>query len=98
VALAGGLGALAVAVPITAEALESFSIVLAGGGWDPALSGLPEAEDTPDAWYEGRAGANLAWSGAASGLITGVGYLLDVPQDAALPVDQTVVVEAAWRY
>ena len=34
----------------------------------------------------------------ASGLITGVGYLLDVPQDAALPVDQTVVVEAAWRY
>ena len=45
-----------------------------------------------------RAGANLAWSGAASGLITGVGYLLDVPQDAALPVDQTVVVEAAWRY
>lgn len=98
VPLAGGLAALAVNVPIRAPAFRTFSVVLAGGGWDSALTGLPESEDVPDAWYEGRAGANLTWNLPATRLVTGVGYLLDVPQDLALPVEQTVVGEAAWQF
>ena len=96
--LAGGLGAMAVTVPLVSPALRSFVLVLAGGGWDPAITGLADEEDAPDAKYEARAGANLLWNTPDSSLLTGVGYLLDVPQSLALAVTQTVVVEAAWRY
>jgi hypothetical protein len=96
--LVGGLAAAAAEVPVATGPVRAVGVVLAGGGWDPALSGLPENEDVPDAWYEGRAGLNVHWRVRESSFLTGVGYLLDVPQDLALPVTQTFVVEAAWRY
>ena len=97
VPLVGGLVLLAVDTPV-GGALRSFGLVVGGGGWDPTLTGLPDEQDTPDATYDGRAGANLHWSAPGSSLLTGVGYHLTVPQDIEAPIAHALLVEAAWRY
>ncbi len=97
VPLVGGLALLAVNTPL-GGALRAFDVVVGGGGWDPTLTGFPDEEDTPDATYEGRAGANLGWATPRTSLITGLGYHLSVPQDTALPIGHSLLVEAAWRY
>lgn len=98
VPLVGGMATLAMDVPFSGDVVRQLSFVVGGLAWDPAISGLPEAKDVPDAEYRARAAANLAWVVGPSDLVTGVGWELTVPQDLAVPVSQALVVEAAWRY
>lgn len=94
-------GALALGnavIPVGGAAVRQVDVVAGGGGWDATLTGLPDEEDQPDAWWEARAGANVRWATPESELVTGLGYRLGIPQDLAVPLSHALLLEAAWRY
>ena len=95
--LAGGMFTLAAPVPVGGGLVRSVSFVVGGLAWDPTLTGLPEAEDVPDAVLRARAGVNVRWGGVDS-LITGLGFSASVPQDIAQPIGESLSLEAAWRF
>lgn len=95
--LAGGMFTLAARVPVGDGLVRSVSFVVGGLAWDPTLTGLPEADDVPDATLHARAGVNVGWGGDDS-LITGFGLSATVPQDIAQPIGESLSLEAAWRF
>ncbi|GDX82677.1 hypothetical protein LBMAG42_44880 [Deltaproteobacteria bacterium] len=96
--LAGAMVTLAAPIPVGGEVVREVGFVVGGIAYDPTLTGLPDAEDIPDAELRARAGVNLTWKVGARSLVTGLGFSAVSPQDIALPVTETLNLEAAWRF
>lgn len=96
--LAGAMVTLAAPIPVGGEVVREVGLVVGGLAYDPTITGLPDEEDVPDAALRARVGVNLTWKVGERSLITGLGYSAVSPQDIALPVTETLNLEAAWRF